>query len=220
VGASDNDGLAADAKAPGKVAASAGDSGARGDSLAGALDDFSRRVGVSDHSPRVLIDGNCNVLWMSPEAERMLRPPMPVTISDGKLHANGGFGGQSWASFVENLERDGERILLTGKDPGTWVLLRCWIGRHDGQRLLFVKCVTSWPFRDVSRSGLAADFGLTPTETLVLDEFARLHKPDEIARRLNVSLSTVRSHFKQIHTKMAVNSSIQLLRIIRAYTDS
>jgi hypothetical protein len=30
----------------------------------------------------------------------------------------------------------------------------------------------------------------------------------------------VRSHLKQIHTKMAVNSGVQLLRITRAYTDA
>ena len=45
-------------------------------------------------------------------------------------------------------------------------------------------------------------------------------KPNQIAERLNISVSTVRSHLKQIHTKMSVNSSVHLLRITRAYTDS
>jgi len=203
-----------------REAASGWNSKAARSSIDGAIEDLSRRDGASDRCPRVLIDGHCNVLWHSSEAERILRPPMPLTIAGRKLHANGASGGQNWASFIENLERDGDRILLTGKEPGTWVLLRCWISRHEGQRLVYIKCITSWPFRDVSTSGLAADFGLTRTECIVLDEFARLRKPEQIAEKLKVSLSTVRSHLKQIHTKMAVNSNIQLLRIIRAYTDT
>jgi len=67
---------------------------------------------------------------------------------------------------------------------------------------------------------MAKDFGLTKSECAVLDSFAHLKKPEQIAEQLNIAVSTVRSHLKQIHTKMSVNSSIQLLRITRAYTDS
>ena len=54
----------------------------------------------------------------------------------------------------------------------------------------------------------------------MLDEFARLARPSQIAERLNISLSTVRSHLKQIHTKMSVSSAVHLLRVTRAYTDT
>jgi DNA-binding CsgD family transcriptional regulator len=189
------------------------------DAVADAVEHFSKQLQATDRSPRVLIDGDCNVLWQSPDAERLLQPPLPLWIKGGKVHGTGGSGGKTLQSFVDNLRDDDERLLLRSRSAGTWVLVRGWAARIGDQRMIFLKCVTSWPFRDVASSGLAKDFGLTRSECAVLDEFARLAKPDQIAERLGISVSTVRSHLKQIHTKMAVNSNVRLLRITRSYTD-
>ena len=184
-----------------------------------ALQQFALRAGAADRSPRLLIDGHCNVLWRSPDAERLLQPPMPLWIRSGRLHARQGSGAKAWPSFVESVGEEGERLLLSGPEPGAWILLRGWSQRIGEHRVVFLKCSPSWPLRDVASSGLAQDFGLTRSECAVLDEFARLVKPVQIAERLNISVSTVRSHLKQIHTKMAVNSSVHLIGITRAYTD-
>jgi DNA-binding CsgD family transcriptional regulator len=190
-----------------------------GDVVAKAVEQFSRRAQATDRTPRLLIDGDCNVLWLSPEAERLLQPPLPLWVKGGKVHGTGGAGGKTLQSFIDNIRED-ERLLLASKSAGTWVLVRGWADRIGDQRMIFLKCMTSWPFRDVASSGLAKDFGLTRSECAVLDEFARLAKPDQIAERLGISVSTVRSHLKQIHTKMAVNSNVRLLRITRSYTDA
>jgi DNA-binding CsgD family transcriptional regulator len=190
-----------------------------GDVVARAVEHFSRRARAADRSPRLLLDSGCNLVWQSPDAERLLQPPLPLWLKGGRVHAAGS-AARTWASFVETVGEEGERLLLTGKQAGTWVLLRGWAERFGEHRLIFLKCAMSWPFRDVASSGLAKDFGLTRSECAVLDEFARLSKPSQIAERLNISVSTVRSHLKQIHTKMAVNSGVHLLRITRAYTDT
>ena len=190
------------------------------DVVLGAVEHFSRRAQAADRSPRLLIDGERTILWQSPDAERLLQPPMPLWIKGERVHAARGSGAKTWPSFVENVGEEGERLLLTGQTPGSWVLVRGWAERFGEHRLIFLKCALSWPFRDVASSGLAKDFGLTRSECAVLDEFARLMKPDQIAEKLNISVSTVRSHLKQIHTKMSVRSGVHLLRITRAYTDT
>lgn len=188
--------------------------------VADAVEYFARRARAADRSPRLLIDNHCNVLWQSADSARLLQPPLPLWLRGGKVHASGGSGGgRTWPSFIENLGEEGERLLITGK-ASAWVLVRGWAARFGDRRLVFLKCALSWPLRDVASSGLARDFGLTKSECAVLDAFARLARPNEIAEQLQVSLSTVRSHLKQIHTKMSVSSSVQLMRITRAYTDS
>ncbi len=184
-----------------------------------AIREFAQQASATDRTPRVLIDGHCNVLWRSSDADRLLQPPMPLWINGGRLHAENGAGAKTWPSFVENVDEEGERLLLTGSEPGSWVLLRGWSRRIGEHRVLFLRCTPSWPLRDVVSSGLAADFGLTRSECAVLDQFARLAKPTQIAEGLKVSVSTVRSHLKQIHTKMGVSSSVRLIAITRAYTD-
>jgi DNA-binding CsgD family transcriptional regulator len=188
--------------------------------VADAVEQFSRRAQAADRSPRVLIDDQGQVLWQSADAERLLQPPLPLWLKGGRVHVASGAAARRWADFVDSVGEEGERLLLTGKHAGTWVLLRGWAERLGAQRLIFLKCALSWPYRDVASAGLARDFGLTRSECAVLDEFARLAKPTQIAERLGISVSTVRSHLKQIHVKMAVNSSVHLLRITRAYTDT
>jgi DNA-binding CsgD family transcriptional regulator len=188
--------------------------------VADAVEQFSRRARVADRSPRVLIDDQGQVLWQSADADRLLQPPLPLWLKGGRVHVASGAAAGKWPHFVDSVGEEGERLLLTGKQAGTWVLLRGWAERFGEQRLIFLKCALSWPYRDVASAGLAKDFGLTRSECAVLDEFARLAKPTQIAERLGISVSTVRSHLKQIHVKMAVNSSVHLLRITRAYTDT
>lgn len=193
---------------------------ARTNHVEAALEHFRNRASAADRSPQVLIDGDCKVLWHSPEAARLLQRPLPLSITGGRLHVGAVSGAGSWPTFLETVGGEGGRLLLTGKGAGAWVLLRGWAERFGEDRLIFLKAALSWPLRDVASSGLAADFGLTRSECAVLDEFARLAKPSQIAERLGISVSTVRSHLKQIHAKMAVNSGIHLLRITRAYTDA
>jgi DNA-binding CsgD family transcriptional regulator len=190
------------------------------DVVADAIEHFARLASAADVCPRLLIDGHDQLLWQSPDAGRLLQPPMPFWIEGDRVRAANGSGNASWSDWIDTLGEDGGRLLLTGQAAGTWVLLRGWSGRFGEHRLIFLKCAMSWPFRDVASSGLAEDFGLTRSECAVLDEFARLAKPEEIARRLGISVGTVRSHLKQIHTKMSVNSGVHLLRITRAYTDA
>jgi len=185
----------------------------------GLVEHFLGSIARADRSPRLIIDEDCNVLWQSPDSERLLQPPLPLFIKSGRLCAAPASGMHGWTAFIERLGEERERHLLTGKG-GTWVLVTGWAERHDGRQVIFIRCAMSFPFRDVAASGLARAFGLTRSESAVLDEFARLRKPAQIAEQLGISVSTVRSHLKQIHVKMAVNSNVQLLRITRAYCDT
>ena len=158
-------------------------------------------------------------MWQSPEAAQLLAPPMPLIIKGNRLQSTVPGGSKRWSDFVDNLGEDGNRLFLTADRASTWVLAQGWAEIRGGERVIFLKFAMSWPFRDVASSGLAEEFGLTKSECAVLNEFARLRKPAQIAERLQISVSTVRSHLKQIHAKMAVNSGVQLLRITRAHCD-
>ena len=181
---------------------------------------FVARAAARTRLPRVLIDGHCRILWASTHAAELLRPPLPLVVSDGHLCVTvGGERGRAWSAFVESIVLHEQSHFIPGESSASWVLVRAWEDQHEGKRAVFVECSPSIPLQDVESSGLATEFGLTRGECSVLDQFAQLRRPDEIAEELGVSLSTVRSHLKPVHTKLGVNSSVHLLRITRAYTD-
>lgn len=174
-----------------------------------ALDEF-------DHRPKLVVDHDQAVLWCCEDAARILDDPMPLYMRKSKLIVS---DDELRAEFIEFLHAVGprmERKLIRGKAERHWAVVRAW--KPAGwDRAVCIVCSPSLPLRDVVESGLARELKLTRAETRVLKEFAELNSPKQIARKLDVSLSTVRSHLKTIHAKAAVSSSAQLLRLAHTF---
>jgi DNA-binding CsgD family transcriptional regulator len=181
---------------------------------------FGRSLIERDGRPRLIANASGRLLWSSPSADRLLCQPSPVFIKKGQLCFEDGQAAQDGEAFLATLEADGGQMLATNQKDDCWVLVSGWAQQLDSRRLLFLTFGLSQPVRDSQASGLASHFGLTKAEAIVLDHFARLRSPAEIARELQVTINTVRSHLKRIHAKMAVTSSVRLLQIVRAFGDS
>lgn len=178
--------------------------------------EFQRRLGEMDARPRVVIDRDRRVLWRSENAEKLLSPPVPLRLSDGRLTTDAVTTSNALADFIDAVGVDCSSMLLRGESRRHWAMVLAWSpqGRPDEVCLLLNLSI---PHRDVEQSGLARTLKLTATETRVLDRFARLSTPREIADQMHISLSTVRSHLKQIHSKAGVESAVQLTQLVRGY---
>lgn len=66
----------------------------------------------------------------------------------------------------------------------------------------------------LSAQGLARCLGLTPAEAQVLAQLSAQQRPIEIARRLCVALSTVRSHIASIRSKTGASSIRELIQLM------
>lgn len=169
-----------------------------------------------DPRPKLLLGVGLQVQWHSPGAERLLKEPLPVTLVDGELRFPASRRANGAEEFLENVSATPERCLLRARNSSHWVLLNAWTVAAD-VRTVAVVCTLSVPYRRVAESGMAEALALTNAETRVLDCFARLCTPKEIASELDVSVGTVRSHLKQIYSKTGVETAVQLLQLTRGY---
>lgn len=165
-----------------------------------------------DRRARLVIRPDLRVLWSSSNAERMLTRPSPVRLVDGELRFPDSNRSDGAKAFLEQVGSTPSCHLLRGSDSGNWAVLWAWRLplRHHA---IAVVCNLSIPCCGVAESGLADELGLTPSETSVLEHFARLHAPKDIAELLDISVDTVRSHLKQIYAKADVQSATQLLSL-------
>lgn len=179
-------------------------------------EEFASMEDVFQTRARLVVDRDHEVLWCCELAPKVLRRPMPLTLTDGKLAIADDELRSELVEFLGNVGTDVEHKLVRAKAKPHWLLLRAWkpSGSKRAVRLL---CSPSYPIRDVVESGLAAELKLTRAEIRVLQEFAELRSPKDIARALDVSLSTVRGHLKAIHAKAFVTTSLQLLRLIYTF---
>ena len=172
--------------------------------------------GAADARPRLVLDRHCTVLWHGPDAARLLGDLIPLRLAKGRLVAESTAGDEALAQFIECIGTDCDRLLLRSADRRHWAMIQAWSPR-DREDLVCAVVNLSVPCRTVQESGLAKILGLTATESRVLDEFARLRAPKEIADALSISLSTVRSHLKQVHSKAGVSSAVHLARLVSGY---
>jgi DNA-binding CsgD family transcriptional regulator len=163
-----------------------------------------------------VVDYDQRVLWCCDNSERLLNGPMPLCIRKDKLVVDDDEMRGEFVEFLNNVGPDVQRILIRGKAKRHWAVVRAW-KPLQWDRAVCVMATPSLAQEDVVGSGLARELNLTNAEARVLREFAELNSPKQIACNLGVSLSTVRSHLKQIHAKAAVTTSMQLLRLTHTF---
>lgn len=177
---------------------------------------FERMLGALDARPRLVVDRGRKVHWQSDNAARLLAQPFPLSISGGTLEADSQASGAALTDFIEDVGGTCDTLLVRGQNSRHWAMVIGW-SINGNPDLVCLLMNLSVPHRGVEESGLARALRLTATETRVLDHFARLNSPREIACEMDISLSTVRSHLKQIHSKAGVVSAVQLTQLVRGY---
>jgi DNA-binding CsgD family transcriptional regulator len=178
--------------------------------------EFEGMLGSIDNRPRVVIDRDRWLLWCSHSAELLLAPPVPLRLSGGRLVTDATTTATALTEFVEGVGQDCDSILLRGESRKHWAMVIAWSpGEFPDEVHMLLNL--SVPHRSVADSGLARALRLTAAETRVLDQFARLNSPREIAVQMGISLSTVRSHLKQIHSKAGVETAVQLTQLVRGF---
>jgi DNA-binding CsgD family transcriptional regulator len=178
--------------------------------------EFAAAFDAFDTRPRIVVDYEQRVLWSCDHAARLLDGPMPLCIRTGKLTVDDEELRGEFVECLHNLGPEIQRKLIRGKAKRHWAMLRGWKPAHwDGAVCILAS--PSLPLLDIVGSGLAGELKLTQAEVRVLSAFAELNSPKQIARELGVSLSTVRSHLKQIHAKASVTTSLQLLRLTHTF---
>jgi DNA-binding CsgD family transcriptional regulator len=170
-----------------------------------------------DHRPKLVVDHDGSVLWACANAARILAgSAMPLCIRKGKLILDEDELRGEFIEFLRDAGPQPARKLIRSKTKRQWAVVRAWKPDH-WTRAVCLLASPSAPLEDIVASGLAGALKLTKAEVRVLREFAELSAPKQIAHDLGVSLSTVRSHLKQIHTKASVATSMQLLRLTHTF---
>jgi len=178
--------------------------------------EFAAAFEAFDPRPKIVVDYDQRVLWSCDDAPRLLDGALPLCLRKGRLIVDEVELRQDLVDFLRNVGTESQRKLIRGKAGRRWAMLRAWKPVH-WDRAVCVLVTPSLPLQDIVASGLAAELKLTQAEARVLKAFAELNAPKQIARDLGVSLSTVRSHLKQIHAKAAVTTSLQLLRLTHTF---
>lgn len=153
------------------------------------------------------------VFWMNSTAEQFLRQH-GATVAGRRIQL-----------AQRERQKDFERFLsITVPDVQSWVLelvgegcalvFRCRTVGEKRYRLLTIFHPDTPP---TSMPDVGSLFGLTPSETRILEGILDGRRADELAEQLVVSIETVRTHIRRCYNKMGVNSREQMIAKVSDY---
>ncbi len=89
-------------------------------------------AGDFDPRPKLVVKPSFEVLWHSPDAEELLRSPLPIQLDGLRLEFAGHIRIDGVQQFFEDATPSSQTCLLRGESKGHWVLMRAWaIEKHN-----------------------------------------------------------------------------------------
>jgi DNA-binding CsgD family transcriptional regulator/PAS domain-containing protein len=171
-------------------------------------------------SPVLILDERRWVMHANPRAEALLEQGTVLRRQKGRLLG----ATEEVERLVRRVGEDaamrgaaGLEATVTGADGEAWLLFAVILDRSaervPGQAAGSVMLVLRSPRRDTHNpiSIAARVFGLTPAQVQVLAFLAQGHPPEEIAAILGVSISTVRSHLRDLFGRTGTTRQAELV---------
>jgi len=185
--------------------------------LSATLDTFTAAV--------VIVGDRGRIFHANAAARRMLAAREPIAAVNGMLSIRDAKAGHDLADAIALARADegkigsgGIGIALPGEEPTLAHVLPL---AHGDLRTRLVPQATAAVFITRAESGppadiaaLAASFGLTPAETRVVERLAGGATLPEVAKALDISWMTAKTHLHHIFSKTGVSRQADLIALI------
>ena len=172
----------------------------------------------------VILSSAGRVLFANKPAKAMMDKGWPIRMADGFLQ---GKDRETTAELRQALKllgsgqqsaeaRDYELCLAQSPagQPGAIGCLRLLASGGNPEPAIALFITETGQTSQYGIDGLAEAYGLSKAETRVLSVFVEAQTPAETAARLNIAVSTVKSHIRKIFNKTNTSRQAELLLLI------
>lgn len=161
----------------------------------------------------LLLDATGRVLHSNLAAQRALDEHHPLVIRNRQLRAADPCNELELLDALQSAERLGRRCLLRlGSDEHRANIVIVPLNRNVSQAAVLLVLERRQLCGDLAAQFFALRHGLTPAETEVLKALSAGARPNDVAARQGVAISTVRTQIQSIRAKSGADSISELLR--------
>jgi DNA-binding CsgD family transcriptional regulator len=171
-----------------------------------------------DEATRVIVDEDLRIVWANAAAIQSFEGDTDLNIRDGFLSTYHRAQQQALIGFVRGASAGLSTLCVLTQDKDSHYLFRVReIGSESERRFFGLSFHRSGRRFRAIYADLGAAFKLTSGEERVLLQMLEGLTATEIAAKLTLSLETVRSHIRNLYTKIGVSSRERLFSELRAY---
>jgi DNA-binding CsgD family transcriptional regulator len=155
---------------------------------------------------RVLVDRELAAYWVSDTAEALMQSERSVLHRNGRIVPKDPRLEGELRSFVAKATDEISTHCVANRETGDQIVLAATRLPVPWNHLVGITLRHAGEHSTVRLANLRQPFGLTATEARVAEWLLCGCTAEETARRLNVSLETVRTHIKRAYGKLGVRS--------------
>ncbi len=171
-----------------------------------------------DELPRVLVGDGLTLLWANDAARRFLADEVDLEIRDNLLSTYNRGLQPHLAAFVADCSPDLQTLCLPREQGCGHILFRArQVAVRDGRRFVGISFHRSGSDFVERYADLKTAFQLTAAEHRVLERMLEGATADEISSAVGLSIETIRTHIRNIYTKVGVASRERLFARLRPY---
>jgi DNA-binding CsgD family transcriptional regulator len=167
----------------------------------------------TDVTGRLFLDKEYRILWRNDAAGVLLSLQSVLKDKNGHLTI-AGRANQANFKKVLNGEQTGERSCLVCEETKQHILVSFVHLPQQDCIALSVRIARDMP---LTVEILGTAFGLTATECALVWSMFQGHGAEEIAKRMDVSIDTTRTHIRNIYGKLSVSSREAMMHRLMPY---
>ncbi|WP_420145746.1 helix-turn-helix transcriptional regulator [Sphingobium sp.] len=176
----------------------------------------------ADRTARMIVNADCMIIWANRSARNILTEKRWIETKGDSMMLLTGCGLGSLTSELSKLH-DEDILVHAGVKTGDDDILlvaRMLPDAVEQDALYGIELRRQNQDHEAQYAGYRSYFGLTPAEDRVVQQLLSGHVVEKCADNLDISVDTVRSHVRQIYSKMGISSREALfhaLMIFRIY---
>ncbi|MFD1789254.1 helix-turn-helix transcriptional regulator [Sphingomonas floccifaciens] len=171
---------------------------------------------AADHRPRMIVRPDGTVLWANAGAHRLFRECSGMSVAHDVIHLTDPDHDASFHGFLRSVTTtESHTMALKFEGEASFCVFR-------GHRIPGIDgCCIDVRFSSTSHPpsllGFDHVFGLTASEARTAIALYGGQSAREVADEQSISIDTVRSHIRQIYSKIGVSGREQLFRQLDAF---
>lgn len=181
----------------------------------GALHDVASAWLAADQRPRLVLRSNSRVLWINAGAERLLDECRGIDAVDGAIRLSDPEDDARLHAFLRDTSSAPQTMAVKFEGEDSFCVFR---GRRiAGMDGVCVDVRYSSTHYRPTLADFAPIFGLTASEARTASALYSGQNAREVADERRISVDTVRSHIRQLYSKIGVSGREQLFRQLDAF---
>ncbi|HEY4078759.1 MAG TPA: LuxR C-terminal-related transcriptional regulator [Rhizomicrobium sp.] len=179
----------------------------------GAVANLVQEYLRADSTARLFLDRDFRILWMNDSAKGLLTQQSVLKAKAGRLGVSGRSNQAYFRKLLDSASA-GDRVCLVCEETKQHVLVSFVSLIEQNYFALSVRIARDLP---LTVGILTTAFGLTAKESALVLGMFQGFTAEEIAKRMDVSIDTTRTHIRNIYGKLAVNSREAMIHRLLPY---